>query len=89
MVLDSIVSSPIRRKTFPRDEMGSWSTLVQRHRYLLTALTLLAFLCTIYLYFAVTLGATGSCAGLKGAKRATCELQHAGSSLHSGKLKFF
>ncbi|GLT59963.1 hypothetical protein SLA2020_327560 [Shorea laevis] len=89
MVLDGIVSSPMRRKSFPRDELGSWSTLFQRHRYLLTALALLAFLCTIYLYFAVTLGATGSCSGLKGTQRATCELQHAGSSLHNGKLKFF
>ncbi|KAF9688840.1 hypothetical protein SADUNF_Sadunf01G0029800 [Salix dunnii] len=71
MVLDSMITSPHRRspsfrKQFPRDELGSWSTLLQRHRFLLTALALLAFLCTIYLYFAVTLGATESCSGLTG-----------------------
>ncbi|XVE88518.1 hypothetical protein DITRI_Ditri19aG0075700 [Diplodiscus trichospermus] len=93
MVLDSIVSSPSRRsgsirKQFPKDELGSWSTLVQRHRFLLTALGLLAFLCTIYLYFAVTLGAADTCSGLKGTQKATCKLQHARSTLSHGKLKF-
>uniref|UniRef100_A0A6N2JW75 Uncharacterized protein n=2 Tax=Salix viminalis TaxID=40686 RepID=A0A6N2JW75_SALVM len=58
MVLDNLITSPhLRspsfRKQFPRDDLGSWSTLLQRHRFLLTALVLLAFLCTIYLYFAV------------------------------------
>ncbi|KAB2025771.1 hypothetical protein Goshw_023878 [Gossypium schwendimanii] len=94
MVLDGIVSSPHRRsgsmrKQFPKDELGSWSTLVQRHRFLLTALGLLAFLCTIYLYFAVTLGATDTCSGLEGTERATCKLQHARSTLSHGKLKLF
>ncbi|GMI86028.1 hypothetical protein like AT1G79660 [Hibiscus trionum] len=95
MVLDSIVSSPHRRsgsmrRQFPKDELGSWSTLVQRHRFLLTALGLLAFLCTIYLYFAVTLGATtDTCSGLTGTRKATCKLQHARSTLSHGKLKFF
>ncbi|XVF25328.1 hypothetical protein REPUB_Repub13aG0203900 [Reevesia pubescens] len=93
MVLDSIVSSPHRRsgsmrKQFSKDELGSCSTLVQRHRFLLTALGLLAFLCTIYLYFAVTLGATDTCSGLKGTQKATCQLQHARSTLSHGKLKF-
>ncbi|XVF27180.1 hypothetical protein REPUB_Repub14bG0084500 [Reevesia pubescens] len=93
MVLDSIVSSPHRRsgsmrKQFPKDEFGSWSTLVQRHRFLLTALGLLAFLCTIYLYFAVTLGASDTCSGLKGTQKAACKLQHARSTLSHGKLKF-
>ncbi|KAE8715074.1 Zinc-binding ribosomal protein family protein [Hibiscus syriacus] len=82
MVLDSIVSSPHRRtgsmrKQFPKDELGSWSTLVQRHRFLSTALTLLAFLCTIYLYFAITLGATDTCSGVTGTQKASCKLQHA------------
>ncbi|MBA0818516.1 hypothetical protein Gohar_022235 [Gossypium harknessii] len=77
MVLDGIVSSPLRRsastrRQSSRDEFGSWSTLVERHRFLLTALGLLAFLCTIYLYFAVTLGATDTCSGLKGTEKATC-----------------
>ncbi|KAJ6945430.1 hypothetical protein NC651_000469 [Populus alba x Populus x berolinensis] len=52
MVLDSMITSPHQRspsfrKQFQRDELGSRSTLLQRHRFLLTALALLAFLCTI------------------------------------------
>ncbi|XP_044487389.1 uncharacterized protein LOC123212350 [Mangifera indica] len=91
MVLETILS-PHRRsasfkKQFPRDELGSWSTLLQRHRFLLTALVLLVFLCTVYLYFAVTLGATGSCTRLTGAERAQCQLEHVKSSLSKGKLK--
>ncbi|XP_071725221.1 uncharacterized protein [Rutidosis leptorrhynchoides] len=70
----------------------SWPTLVQRHRFLLTALTLLAFLCTIYLYFAVTLGDTmSSCNGLQGSQKASCRLEHSSkysSSVSNGKLKF-
>ncbi|MBA0627938.1 hypothetical protein Godav_022733 [Gossypium davidsonii] len=86
MVLDGIVSSPLRRsastrRQSSRDEFGNWSTLVERHRFLLTALGLLAFLCTIYLYFAVTLGATDTCSGLKGTEKATCNLQHFKSRL--------
>ncbi|KAK9281669.1 hypothetical protein L1049_004573 [Liquidambar formosana] len=100
MVLDSILSphrksqnafsSPSFRKQFQtRDEMGSWSTLVRRHRFLLTALALLAFLCTIYLYFAVTLGATPSCSGLTGTQKALCRLEQAKASVSKGKLKFY
>ncbi|KAK8574975.1 hypothetical protein V6N12_062652 [Hibiscus sabdariffa] len=48
-----------------------------------------AFLCTIYLYFAVTLGATDTCSGMTGTQKATCKLQHARSTLSRGKLKFF
>ncbi|XP_062155952.1 uncharacterized protein LOC133863850 [Alnus glutinosa] len=93
MVLDSILASPHRRspsfrKQFSRDDSLSWSTLLQRHRFLLTALVLLGFLCTIYLYFAVTLGATGSCSGLSGAQKALCRLEHAKDSVSKGKLKF-
>ncbi|XP_050204624.1 uncharacterized protein LOC126654716 isoform X2 [Mercurialis annua] len=92
MVLDNILSSPHRRspsfrKQFPRDELGSCSTLVQRHRFLLTALVLLTFLCTVYLYFAITLGETGSCFGLSGKQKALCNLQLATSSV-KGKMKF-
>ncbi|KAL5554694.1 hypothetical protein UlMin_042095 [Ulmus minor] len=88
MVLDTILSSPVRRsssfrKQFSQNEL-SWSALGQRHRFLLTALALLAFLCTVYLYFAVTLGATASCSGLTGAQKALC---HAKSSVAKGKLK--
>ncbi|WVZ82825.1 hypothetical protein U9M48_030041 [Paspalum notatum var. saurae] len=94
MVLDSL-SSPHRRSqnTFfvpsakkpqtSRDD--SWSALVERHRFLLTTLVVLAFLCTIYLYFAVTLGASNACAGLAGAERIECQAK---SVLRQGKLKF-
>ncbi|KAJ0989850.1 hypothetical protein J5N97_008206 [Dioscorea zingiberensis] len=83
MVRDSL-SSPHRRSQNPvftssfgkqsssRDELGSWSALFERHRFLLTMLMLLAFLCTIYLYFAVTLGGSDSCSGLSGAEKALC-----------------
>ncbi|KAB5564944.1 hypothetical protein DKX38_004998 [Salix brachista] len=86
MVLDNLITSPhLRspsfRKQFPRDDLGSWSTLLQRHRFLLTALVLLAFLCTIYLYFAVTLGATESCSGFTGTKKALCHMELAKDSL--------
>ncbi|XP_072967842.1 uncharacterized protein [Typha angustifolia] len=74
------------KKQSGRDELGSWSTLLERHRFLLTMLALLAFLCTVYLYFAVTLGTTGQCTGLSGAQRAICEAK---SSLSKGKMKFF
>ena len=94
MVLDSL-SSPHRRSqnTFfvsstkkpqpSRDD--SWSALLERHRFLLTTLVVLAFLCTIYLYFAVTLGASDACAGLTGAERIECQAK---SVLQHGKLKF-
>ncbi|KAJ3693357.1 hypothetical protein LUZ60_008837 [Juncus effusus] len=97
MVLDSL-SSPHRRtqntffstpqktKAPGRDDVSDWSTLLERHRFLLTMLVLLAFLCTVYLYFAVTLGTHNSCSGLAGAQRAICEAK---STLHKGKLKFF
>ncbi|XP_061961851.1 uncharacterized protein LOC133682505 [Populus nigra] len=92
--LDSMITSPHRRspsfrKKFPRDELGSWSALLQRHHFLLTALALLAFLCTIYLYFAVTLGATESCSGLTGAKKTLCRLELAKDFVGNGKLNFF
>lgn len=93
MVIDSILSSPVRRtasfrKQFSQNELGSWSTLLQRHRFLLTALALLTFLCTVYLYFAVTLGANGSCSGMSGTEKALCHLEHARTSVAHGKLKF-
>ncbi|KAJ8774197.1 hypothetical protein K2173_009628 [Erythroxylum novogranatense] len=94
MVLDSVLSSPhwtslSFRRTFSRDELGGWSQLVQRHHFLLTALALLTFLCTIYLYFAVTLGATDSCTGLTGKEKVLCHIELAKVSTVNGKLKFF
>ncbi|KAG6781559.1 hypothetical protein POTOM_014470 [Populus tomentosa] len=89
MITSPHLRSPSFRKQFPRDDLGSWSTLLQRHRFLLTALVLLAFLCTIYLYFAVTLGATESCSGFTGTKKALCHMELAKDSVGHGKLKFF
>ncbi|KAJ4718686.1 Ephrin-A3 [Melia azedarach] len=91
MVLETVLSSPHRRSSsfkrqFSKDELGSWSSLVERHRFLLTALVLLAFLCTVYLYFAVTLGATGTCSGLTGNQKALCQAK---ASVGKGKMKFF
>jgi hypothetical protein len=98
MVLESIISSPHRRsqngsfsppafkKQYTKgEELGSCLTLVQRHRFLLTALVLLFILCTVYLYFAVTLGATDTCSELTGTKKAIC----VSASVAKGKLKFF
>ncbi|KAL2533970.1 hypothetical protein Adt_07321 [Abeliophyllum distichum] len=103
MVLDSILSSthrrsqsqtafsslPLRRLHSRGDELGSCSTIVQRHQFLLTAFGLLAFICTIYLYFAVTLGADNTCSGLTGAAKASCDLQYVKASVAKGKLKVF
>ncbi|CAF2083443.1 unnamed protein product [Brassica rapa] len=93
MVLDGIVSSPLRRHQSLKkqwEDLGSCSTVVNRHRYLLTALVLLAVLCTVYLYFAVTLGArySSTCYGLTGKEKAMCQLQHV-QAISKGKLKFF
>lgn len=104
MALDSIITSPHRRSqtqtafssTDPKknqysrsNELGSCSTVLQRHRFLLIALGLLAFLCTIYLYFAVTLGAGDSCSDLTGTQKAACYVEHGKAHMGKGKLKFF
>ncbi|KAH0762912.1 hypothetical protein AABB24_027097 [Solanum stoloniferum] len=104
MALDSVITSPHRRSqtqtafssTDPKknqysrsNELGSCSTVLQRHRFLLTALGLLAFLCTIYLYFAVTLGAGDSCSDLTGTQKAACYVERGKAHMGKGKLKFF
>nr|DAD27513.1 TPA_asm: hypothetical protein HUJ06_028981 [Nelumbo nucifera] len=83
-------SSPLKKQFQAREELGN-CTLLQRHRYLLTVLALLAILCTVYLYFALTLGATATepCSALSGTKKALCQLEAAKSSVAKGKLKFF
>ncbi|XP_071725220.1 uncharacterized protein [Rutidosis leptorrhynchoides] len=89
MVNDVLVSPRRKSASFKKQFDLSWSALVQRHRFLLTALVLLAFLCTVYLYFAITLGDTmTSCSGLKGKQKALCHLQHAKTTVSNGKLKF-
>ncbi|KAI8544153.1 hypothetical protein RHMOL_Rhmol08G0273700 [Rhododendron molle] len=85
----NLFSSPSFRKPYKKgDEFESCSALFQRHRFLLTALALLAFLCTIYLYFAITLGASELCSELTGAAKAMCHVEQAKSSIATGKLKF-
>ncbi|THU58317.1 hypothetical protein C4D60_Mb03t12930 [Musa balbisiana] len=69
----NLSSPPSKQQASGHVELGSWSTVLQRHRFLLTMLSLLAVLCTIYLYFAITLGATDSCAGMSGAEKALCQ----------------
>ena len=95
MGLDNVLSSPHRRpqtafssptfKKFVQNDI-SCSALVQRHRFLLTTLVLLAVLCTVYLYFAVTLGSDVSCSGLLGSERELCLLKH---EKGAGKLRHF
>ncbi|KAJ0231772.1 hypothetical protein HA466_0297170 [Hirschfeldia incana] len=94
MVLDGIVSSPLRRPHALKkqwEDLGSFSTVFRRHRFLLTAMILLAFLCTIYIYFAVTLGARHlSCSDMTGKEKAMCQMEHVHASFSKGrKLKFF
>ncbi|XP_020264781.1 uncharacterized protein LOC109840523 isoform X2 [Asparagus officinalis] len=97
MVLDSL-SSPHRRSppsfsfsvkkpTSGQREWGSCSALFERHRFLLTMLILLVVLCTVYLYFAVTLGGREQCSGLSGAEKELCKAEL--SALHKGKLRLF
>ncbi|KAI3820615.1 hypothetical protein L1987_08163 [Smallanthus sonchifolius] len=82
-------SSSSRKNYTAGNELGSFSTVIRRHRFLLTALALLAFLCTIYLYFAITLGGGGDlCSGLTGTQKALCQVQHVKQSVAKGKLKF-
>ncbi|BAT73844.1 hypothetical protein LR48_Vigan01g072200 [Vigna angularis] len=93
MVLDSILSTPVLRspsfkRQFARHELGSWSALVKRHLFLLSALALLTVLCIIYLYFAITLGANDSCFGLSGPEKVSCQMDLVKEvSAASGKLK--
>ncbi|XP_047342144.1 uncharacterized protein LOC124945708 [Impatiens glandulifera] len=101
MALDGLVSSPHRRsqnttafsmpsnkKQYAKPDDLSCSVLLQRHRYLLTALALLAVLCTVYLYFAVTLVPGKSCAGLTGKLKESCNAELAKAAMGNGKLKF-
>ncbi|KAL5697791.1 hypothetical protein ACHQM5_028907 [Ranunculus cassubicifolius] len=81
-------SSSFRKILFPREELGNWSTLLKRHKFLLTMMVVLVVLCTIYLYFAVTLGGNGTCSGLIGTEQALCRLEAAKASVGKGKLKF-
>ncbi|XP_058113968.1 uncharacterized protein LOC131256897 [Magnolia sinica] len=85
------LSPAFRKQLHGRDELGSWSTVFERHRFLLTTLALLTILCSVYLYFAITMGAAGgSCSEMTGTQKALCRLEQAKSSMSQvGKLKFF
>lgn len=64
-----------RSSTFSREETDlSWMALIRRHRFLLLMLALLILLCTIYLYFAIKLGAD-NCSSLSGKEEALCRLR--------------
>lgn len=64
-----------RSSTFSREETDlSWMALIRRHRFLLLMLALLILLCTIYLYFAIKLGAD-NCSSLSGKEEALCRLK--------------
>ncbi|GMH21997.1 hypothetical protein Nepgr_023840 [Nepenthes gracilis] len=80
--------SPLFRKQSSPADLSCLS-LIKRHSFLLTAIVLLAFLCSIYLYFAVMFGSNGSCSGLLGTERELCRLKNAKDPLAKGKLKFF
>lgn len=81
-------SLPQTVKKAPK-ELGSWATVLERHRFLLTVLAILGVLCTIYLYFAVTIAGNGtnSCSDLSGTEKALCRLNLA--NFAHRKLKFF
>lgn len=66
--------SPFRRLPSREDPDLGWRSLARRHKFLLTMLGILTFLCTVYLYFAITLGTKDSCSGLGGTQRALCLL---------------
>lgn len=66
-------SPTLFRRTTSGSNIG-WRSLVHRHKFLLYTLGLLTFLCTIYLYFAITLGTRDLCSGLEGEQRALCQV---------------
>ena len=78
-------SSVFRRSsTFSRDETDlSWNALIRRHRFLLSMLALLMFLCTIYLYFAIKLG-SDDCSGLIGNEETLCRLKRSNAKISHG-----
>jgi hypothetical protein len=79
--------TPFKRTTSGPD-IG-WRSLVHRHKFLLYALGLLTFLCTIYLYFAITLGTRDVCSGLGGEQRALCQVGNkAREANHLRRLMF-
>lgn len=56
-----------------KDFDNSWSTLVSRHKFLLWALLVLLLLCTVYLYYAISLDFVPGCEGLLGTELELCK----------------
>ncbi|WOG99322.1 hypothetical protein DCAR_0518670 [Daucus carota subsp. sativus] len=75
------------RKPVQQDEVGNCSTIVNRHRFLLTACILLALLCIIYLYLAVNFGPEDLCSGLSGVQRTQCQWIQAKNLVAKGKYR--
>ncbi|CAK8577874.1 unnamed protein product [Lathyrus sativus] len=82
-------SSSFGRRQFTKNEVGSWSILIMRHRYLLSVLALLTIICTVYLYFAIAFGSRDSCSGLSGPKKASCLMKLVKSELRSTDTRHF
>ncbi|XP_050893867.1 uncharacterized protein LOC127100661 [Lathyrus oleraceus] len=82
-------SSSFARRQFTKNEVGSWSILIMRHRYLLSVLALLTILCTVYLYFAISFGSRDSCSGLRGPKKASCLMEIVKSQMRSTATRHF
>lgn len=76
------------KRQYTKYEQGSWSILFNRHRYLLTVLTLLIILCTVYLYFAISFGTKHSCAGLTGPQKHSCHMELVKSELRTTHRHF-
>lgn len=94
MVHDSILPSRMRssssfRRQFAKNELGSWSTLFKRHRFLLTVLALLIILCTVYLYFAISFETRDPCAGLRGPQKASCHMELVKTKLRTAHRHFW
>lgn len=74
------------KRQYSKYELGSWSILFNRHRYLLTVLTILIILCTVYLYFAISFGTKHSCAGLTGPQKHSCHMELVKSELRTTQV---
>lgn len=60
-----------RDEPFDKPDLG-WKALLKRHQFLLFMLAILTFLCTLYLYFAITFTSVDTCSSLQGKWKAQC-----------------
>eukprot|EP00249_Psilotum_nudum_P017483 c26345_g1_i4 orf=322-1230(+) len=82
-------SATVFRRQAREDIDLSWMALIRRHQFLLLMLVILTFLCSVYLYFAITLGGD-KCSGLSGTQKALChvkKLKDRGSHGHRATRK--